>query len=277
MLQAKEELVIIQAISTEQKSFVIHQGRNEGIYPGQEALFSTNDISVIAIVKESTRLNSLWVLADKEANVPFVRDETVIVNFDTASIFTEIRNAREKLKYRPKMKYASLTIRGNLTYALYQSITETDAERETTRGGVQGEINFGLYIDPTYEIALGLRADKEKETQTSPSLDIPTTRYFFEAEMFYHFEEKRRTFKHYYISVGAGIGQSHTTISESKSAGNSYLLPFVRLGIHDNLSRQYAAIYELSFESLSSQEKFVDNDAQTTNIINAKLGIGFKF
>lgn len=277
-LLAAEKLVIIQAVSTTKKTFIIHLGKKDGIFKGQESLFSTPDISAVARVIEVGRNNSLWVLADHDAVVPFHRKEVISFGHNVISVFTEISQLRkDDNNFNQFSKRPNLTFRGGFSYGIYQSITETDAERSTFRSGGQLEVTFGYFPYNTFEVGIGLRADYEVETQKNPTLDIPSSRYFMTLEIGHHFNRIKRTQSHYYVFIGAGFGQSNTNVNGAESSGPAKLLPYVRFGKHQRMSHLYGFVYELTAESVSMSENFSDKDNQTTNIINLKAVIGVKF
>lgn len=66
-----DELLIIQAVATTKKNFVVRKGFDDGVALGQESLFSTNSLSVLCKAVEVSRFHSLWVPLDKRTMVPF--------------------------------------------------------------------------------------------------------------------------------------------------------------------------------------------------------------
>ena len=119
--------------------------------------------------------------------------------------------------------------------------------------------------------------DRETASIKSPSLNIPTTRYFFFMNLLYNFPNFRGSGNHFYAVAGGGVGLSSTTVDETTSAGLAYIAPEFRLGLQTILSRKYTLLVEGAIESVAMQEKFADGTKQDTNIVNGKFSVGFKF
>ena len=97
-----DELVIIQAVSTTKKNFVVRRGFDQGISVGQESLFSTSSFSVLCRAVEVTRQHSLWVPLDKRANVPFDRKDYVTFSNNVEKVSIKIADIVEQKQARAK-------------------------------------------------------------------------------------------------------------------------------------------------------------------------------
>jgi len=74
---AAEELVIIQTVSVDQKSFVVAKGLKDGISNGQELIFANENVSLVCKAVEVNRDYSYWYPINENMSVPFLREEIV--------------------------------------------------------------------------------------------------------------------------------------------------------------------------------------------------------
>lgn len=284
---AKEELMIIQSVSSSKKTFVIRKGKSEGVLINQESLFTSDKFSLSARVIEVTRDYSLWQLSDLRATVPFQKGETVNYTNTIENLYTEIpllrydpkelaKEAREKNKIA-ELRPEHWLIRGNLSYTLAESVTDIAGDLESSRSGVNLEAQYLWSLTPKMSIAAGLRYDQENTSITEPNLDIPTTRVFVTGDYIYHFDYIGESRDHLYMAIGIGLGQSSTDVDGTISSGLATLLPSVRLGYQLALSNGISMVIESVAEAISANESFEDGTTQRTNLVNAKLAIGLKF
>ena len=290
LTMATEELVVVQTVSKTGKTFVIRKGRKDGVNLGQESLFTTNAVSLSAKVKESTRDYSLWEVTDKKLEVPFEKDQIVNFTNTVENIYAEIPMLRHdpKLKsqeaferdkkgFQGKIRPYKWIFRGSLSYTLSQTITQTDANLESSRSGVHLEGQYILPLHERIDTSFGLRIDQENTSQTEANLDIPSRRIMAVGEVTFNWEQFEGTLDYMYLGVGAGIGTSQTEVNQNVSTGSATLLPVVRLGYHHTMSQNYALIVEGVAESISANEQFDSGIDQKTNNVNLKLSAGFKF
>lgn len=284
---AKEELMIIQSVSSSKKTFVVRKGKSEGVLINQESLFTSDKFSLSARVIEVTRDYSLWQLSDTRATVPFQKGETVNYTNTIENLYTEIpllrydpkelaKEAREKNKIA-ELRPEHWLIRGNLSYTLAESVTDIAGDLESSRSGVNLEAQYLWSLTPKMSIAAGLRYDQENTSITEPNLDIPTTRVFVTGDYIYHFDYIAESRDHLYMAIGIGLGQSSTDVDGTISSGLATLLPSVRLGYQLALSNGISMVIESVAEAISANESFEDGTTQRTNLVNAKLAIGLKF
>lgn len=283
---AKEELVIIQTISTSKKSFVIRKGKSEGVLVNQESLFTSEKFSLAARVVDVTREYSVWQLSDSRAVVPFQKGETVNYTNTIENLYTEI----PMLRYDPKelaaqarerarsdsLRPEKWLVRGNLSYTLSESITDTAGDLESSRSGINVEAHRLWNFHPKMTVSFGLRYDRENSSISSPNLDIPTTRVLGVGDFVYHFDPLDEAGSHLYMGVGVGIGRSVTQVDDSTSTGLATLLPAARLGYQTQFNR-WSMIVESVVESINATESFIDGPEQKTNMVNAKVAIGVMF
>lgn len=287
LVQAKEELIIIQSVSSTKKTFVVRKGKAEGVLPNQESLFTNEKFSLAARAIEVNRDFSLWQLSDTRAIVPFQKGETVNYTNTIENLYTEIpmlrfdpkelaEQARERNRIAT-LRQETWMIRGNLSYTMSESITDTAADLESSRSGINLELQRLWSFHPNMTLGFGLRYDKENTSLENPNIDIPTTRVMGVADFVYHFEGFGDRGDHLYLGVGIGVGRSTTQIDDSTSTGLATLLPAARFGYQKQLSNGVALIAETIAESVSATESFTDGPEQKTNLVNAKFAIGIKF
>lgn len=273
-----DELLIIQAVATTKKNFVVRRGFDDGISIGQESLFSTNSISVLCRAVEVTRHHSLWIPLDKRAQVPFEKKDYVTFSNNVEKVSIKVADIVDQQKEAKKWKKREYWItRFSLSAAMWESISETNAEREANRGGVQFEIYNSRTIYETIEMAFGARYDYETAIIDESNLEIPTIRLLFLGELTYNFPNFENSKDHMYAGLGGGIGITRTTVNETTVSGVAYVAPVVRLGYKKVLSPKYALLLEGVGEAISMEEKTNDEDVQTTNIVNLKFSMGLKF
>lgn len=284
---AKEELIIIQSVSDSRQTFVVRKGKADGILVNQESLFTSEKFSLSARVIEVNRSYSLWKLSDSNATVPFKKGQTVNYTNTIENLYTEIPMLRydpkelsEKARERDRvalLRKEQWMLRGNLSYTLSESITDTPGDLESSRSGMNLEFQRLWSFHPQMTLGFGLRYDRENTSLNDPNIDIPTTRVLGVADFTYHFEGFGESGDHLYLGIGIGIGRSVTQVDESTSTGLATLLPAARFGYQKQLSNGIAMIAETVAESVSSTESFTDGPEQKTNLVNAKFAVGIKF
>lgn len=274
-----DELVIIQAVSTTKKNFVVRRGFEEGVSVGQESLFSTANFSVLCRAVEVTRHHSLWIPLDKRAKVPFDRKDYVTFSNNVEKVSIKIADIVEQKKESARWKRKEYWItRFSISAAMWESVSETNAEREANRGGFQFEVYGSRTVYEDIELAIGVRFDQETAIIDESNLEIPTTRYMLMGELIYNFPNFDGTKDNVYAALGGGIGLSYTIVNEQQSSGIAYLAPIVRLGYKKTLSPKYALLIEGVGEAISMEETPEnEEDVQTTNIVNLKFSMGLKF
>ncbi len=280
-IKANEEVVLIQAISTSGRTFVIRRGFADGIARKQESLFTTKNASFVAIAKIVNRHFSVWEIKENKGSVPFKKGELVIYSNSVQNIWTQISKHRLKtylktkkeLVFKPKNRWI---LRGHYSYALSESISETDNDRYLGRVGFQVSAFFARRFSPSWEYAVGIRIDRENSTLENPALDVPSQRIMAAAEFTYHFGFHRSK-SNFYIGGGLAYGQSSTTVDEATSTGRALVLPIAKIGYINKISPSYSLMLEGTFESIAATEAFIDSESQSTHILNSKFGIGIRF
>lgn len=278
----KENLVVIQTVTSSGQSFVIRKGRKHGVSNHQLALFSTDKISILCRAIEVSRDHSLWRVEDKRAITPFRKRQFVVFNNSPDSLFDQIPSLKKRLELEIKRRLRKFkpywVIRGSGSYGIYESVSEIKSGRNSTRLGSQLSLLWYHNLMKQIDWGVGMRGDAEVASlKDNPKLIIPSIRYFFIGELIYHFPFLRTSKSHFYGGLALGIGPSFTEISDAISVGYSAALPIMRLGIYTKLSRNRAFLVEGVAEGVAMRERFQDGTSQTSNIANLKISIGLKF
>lgn len=284
-LLAKEELLVIQTVSKDRRSFVVTKGIKDGILKGQEIIFANDNVSVVCKAVEVSRGHSLWVPIDRNITVPFNREDIVSSNStvygnvaldvagDPSLVPDKIYNETIK-KFRVQNNYS---VKASYNKSLNQSSSSVASEKNNSRAGYTLSAEYNYRFRPEFEMSAGLRLDNEVYRIEQPELDVPTRRIMGVVSATYHFVNFSNNKNNFYLTVAAGIGQSETTIDDEKISGPVALIPEVRVGFIMPFTKSMAMIAEGSVESLSATETFDNGTKQTTNTINMKASIGLRF
>lgn len=281
----REELLVIQTVSTDRRSFVVGKGVKDGITRGMEVIFANDNVSIVCKAREINRNYSLWTPLDANITVPFNKEDIISYNSHAYGNVALDIVADSSLTPEPDydVLYEKFRTRNNysakvgLNRALSQSSSDVTNDKNSTRTGYTFAVEYNYRFMPELEMSFGGRIDNEVFRQNNPSLDIPTNRVMATAAVTYHLTTFSKDESNFYISLAAGIGKSTTTVSEEKSSGTVTMLPEGRIGYIMPFSRSVAMIFEGTLEALSATEKFSNSDEQVTNITNIKFNIGLRF
>jgi hypothetical protein len=287
---AREELLVIQTVSVDQKSFVIAKGAKDGISVGQELIFANENVSLVCKVVEVNHNYSYWYPVNTNINIPFERNEIVSANSHTygsisidleadknnlvETIENKIQNERDIEFFRGRDHY---TLRGSYGLGLAQNISSVSSTQNATRYSYELSFEYNIRLRPEYELGFGGRFDSEISKLTNPSLDVQTMRLMAIAVATYHFVNWSITKNNVYVSLVAGLGTSKTVVNQATNSGIAVLLPQIRLGYVKPYSRTSALILEASVENISAREKLPDNTVQTSSYTNLKGTVGVSF
>lgn len=286
MSLAKEELVVVGAVSSSRQTFIIEKGAAEGVSVGLESLFSSENASLLARVIEVTNKHSLWQLKEKRAVFPFRKNEIITFNKNQMNIWSEIpeiesrisrlRNREQELQ-KVYGTGSQIHLRGNFSRTFYESTTDTDSQRAPERAGTTFEILYQKRMFERLEFGAGLRYDNENAIISDPDLTIPSERIMGVFEVTYHFSDFDGRPNNFFTAATVGIGRSQTQIDSTVSTGLATLLPSVRLGYIMRRNQGWDFTFDTVVEALSSSESFIDTKEQTTNLVNAKFAVGVRF
>lgn len=294
---AKDELVIIQAVSKTRRSFVIGKGIRDGIVSEQEIVFSNNNVSLVCRASEVNREYSLWVPVDKTILVPFLKDQIVSAQTDLESNLTPREIGKIKTEYsnildlkveKPDTSFHddsikkfrienNISLKGGFNRSLTQSSSAVEEDKNRIRNGYNLVVEYHRRLIPQLEIGMGARFDYELYHIKEPELDIPTKRLMAQFSLTYHFLKFATNKNNFYVSIAGAVGQSETIVNEETAKGQVLILPEIRFGMLMPVSSVYAAVFETSIESVSANETFADDSKQKTNLINFRLSAGIRF
>jgi hypothetical protein len=268
------ELVSVQAISTTRRSFITRKGKIHGIAVGQQATFTTDNVSVLAIAEEVTGEYTLWKIADPEGTVPFRRSELVSFNASGNSIWYNLVPYQEKKSERPWL----ITLKGTFAEALEESVSDIQDDDKAQRQGQQ----FGAYLlipfDEGFYFGAGIRADEDGSS--GRSISYSSSRLLGIAVAEYHFPRFSGYNAHLYAGIHLGLGKSLTQIAGIDVAGTVLVMPVVKVGVETELNRFANIFLETSFESMVIRDQIATNNQVTTQkstIINGKISVGLNF
>lgn len=281
-----EELMVVQTVSKDRRSFVMSKGVKDGIVRGQEIIYANENVSILCKAIEVNRNYSLWVPVDKNINVPFNKDEFISYNShaygnvaldivgDVNKLTPEVNFDIEFKRFRTDDNFSLKT---SLDKGISQSSSDVSADKNSKRTGytLAGEYNFRFLSE--FEMSVGVRIDNEVYRLTSPELDIPTNRTMATIAATYHMTGLSKNKNNFYLSLAAGLGKSTTTVNGERSVGAVTLLPEARLGYLMPITASFATVLETSIESISAHETFQNKIEQVTNIINVKFTVGVRF
>lgn len=207
-----DEVVLIQAVSSSGKSFIIGRGIVDGIVEGQEGLFNNRGASFYAIAAEVNRHHSLWKIEDQRGAVPFARGDFINFTRSVKDIWLELPKTRLQKEKLDFVTYTNWVLRTNLTWALGESVAEVDSQRQRGRQGFQLEGGHLWRVRRNVDFGLGLRFDREVSRLVDPAIDVITQRHLVTAEFNYHFAPKtlEESKKHFYLGLGGAFGISST-------------------------------------------------------------------
>lgn len=282
----REELMVVQTVSKDRRSFVVSKGVRDGVLRGQEIIFANENVSILCKAQEVNRNYSLWVPVDNNVNIPFKKED--IISFNSHSygnvaldIIGDANNITPTINYDEIYKQFrtsnNISLKGSLNKGLSQSSSDVSADNNSNRSGNSFAIEYNYRFMPEFEMSFGGRIDNEIYRVTNALLDVPTTRVMATLAATYHLMNLTSNQNNFYLSIAAGLGKSKTTVSDEISSGTATLLPEARIGYIMPFSKSVAMIFEGSIESLSANEKFADGTQQVTNMVNVKFTIGLRF
>lgn len=284
-LQAKEELTVIQTVSTNQRSVIISKGMKDGVFKGQEIIFANDNVSIVCKAIEVNRDFSMWAPLDKNITVPFSKNDIISINSTVyGNVALDVAGDPgliPDLTIKERMKIntpTSFTLKVSLSKGLAQSSSSVVDEKNTGRSGNNFNFDYNYKFIPEFEMSLGLRVDSEIYRIEDPQLDIPTRRTMALLATTYHFVNYSASLKNnFYVTLAAGIGRSTTTIDNEDVVGRVLILPEARIGYLLKISQSFSMVFETGIESVSTSETFLDGTNQTTNSLTIRGSVGVRF
>ena len=284
--KSREELMVVQTVSLDRRSFVVAKGIKDGIIKGQQIIYANENVSILCKAEVVNRNYSLWIPLDKNIRIPFNKDEFISYNSHAygnvaLEIVGDANNIIPKINYDIAFKKFRMgdnfSLKASFDQGLTQSSSDVSANKNSNRSGYTFALEYNFRFLPEFEMSLGGRIDKEVYRLTNPQLDIPTSRTMATIAATYHLISFSKDKNNFYLTLAAGLGTSETIVNGVTSSGYVTLLPEARLGYLIPFSNQVAMCIEGSIESLSAHESFSDSSVQVTNVINSRLTIGLRF
>ncbi|MCB9060862.1 MAG: hypothetical protein H6622_05010 [Halobacteriovoraceae bacterium] len=291
-----DELVVVQSVSTTKKRFVIRRGKKTGILIGQESLFSTPDLSLVATCIEATSDHSLWQVNEPDGMAPFSRKEIVVfeksLDKTLDTLWTETPELRESFeqfkKYREEQEIAELgklrvnlynfwLLRGGYAFTLSETVSTTSEGQTNQRQGLRGEIDRYYQITDAFAWSWGLRYDYDTLSVDTANIVIPSNRYLLMADVYYNFDKILDDFGNFYFGLGIGAGYSESSTEGIISAGYAFVSPSFKIGYFADVSKYFTLFVEFSGEAISITEAFSDGSELKTGLINTLFSTGIKF
>lgn len=281
-----EELMVVQTVSKDRRSFVVSKGIKDGVIRGQEIIYANDNVSILCKALEVNRNYSLWIPVDKNVNIPFNKEEIISYNshaygsvaLDIVGSINDLMPVVDHVSEFKKFRTSNnFSLKAGFEQGLSQSSSDVSADKNSKRSGNTFALEYNFRFLPEFEMSFGGRYDNEVYHLSSPQLDIPTTRIMATIAATYHLTVFSKDKNNFYLTIAAGIGKSTTTVDEEVNSGMVTLIPETRFGYLMPVSKSVAMIFEGSIESLSAHEKVGSGTEQVTNVLNAKLTVGLRF
>ena len=267
------ELVIIQGLSREKQTFVTRNRSGKAYFEGQQVTFTSNNVSIIAKAKTITKEFTKWEIQNDFTDVPFNRGE-IVTMYEAQEYLWALSPEKVKRKYiknqifKPQKSFES-------QFAFSRGLSETVSEAAPgnyDRGGYQFQGMYRVQKDYHLAYAFGLRYTREVINTTFASLI--NSRFIFMGEARYYFD----TMEDFYNSkigliLGMGFGQSRTDTDGQSSFGSALILPSIKVSLDLPVNRETEFGFIAGFEAIRTEESFLDNREQTTNLNNTQFGI----
>ena len=289
-IKENSNLIVIQKVASDGKSFVIMRGQEQKIYPGQKSVFSSHNVSFVARVVTSNNKFSQWLIEDTLAIVPFRPGEIVTISYSIEKVWTEIPRLIADKKYENYIKTeeerinrkfnkgmeARYHILGGMMKGLSESTTESE-NNETTRTGTIFKLKYVKSINEFFRWEAGFRYESDTLELFNPVLSIESQRYMVTGGMQFRFVNITTVSATPYAALTFGIGKSQSQVSGAVKTGTAQLIPSTTFGLDYIISDGKSFLIEFNLESVSVEEAFSDSTTQKTNITSASLNFGLEF
>jgi len=270
------EMQVVQAVSSSKRSFVTRNGKRHGIQAQMTASFVSDDVAVIAKALTVTSEFTQWELVNQEGTVPFEVGD--IITYHPAQEYLWSLNPSEARRRYVEEVRSPVRQSWITKVASTRGLTESTSEAAATsasRGGVAVDALYERQWTRHFAWDGGIRY--ERETLNLAGGSLTTQRLMAIADLLYYFEPLEFFYEsRFFISVGAGWGQSSTQADGIIQSGNAFLLPSAKLGVCLPFNKQWDFIAEGAFETLRVRERLEGNVEQNTTQSNLRLGLGLR-
>lgn len=270
------EMVIVKTVSTSAKTFVINKGKPDGVIPGTKAIFTTNNYSLVAKAVQISQNYSLWKVQNNTATVPWIRDQIIMMNKSTETIWAlkpdgMLIRFDEEYKVRTQR---SLILRTSFVRGMSQSISDAPAD-DVSRTGYQFDAIYEFQFNDMFSFGAGIRLEQESTAVIGAQFE--TGRYMLAADLTYYFPKIEMLDNlQVYFGTTFAWGYSNTNLDLYSQSGTASVFPSVRIGANFPLSDWWEVMPEVGFESLRSDETAQDGFTQTLNQTSLKGTIGLR-
>ena len=303
--RAREEVVVVQGVSDDGRSFVVRRGRIHGIVEGMEALFSTDKSSIAARVAEMSRETSLWTMSEPRGSAPFAAEDMVLFSNDLGNLAAKTPTAppeealwgggdvieeegrldllaRSRLNRRRRALGTGgrrLILRAGLASALRETVSGVPAMGGSRRSGLRLEGLHSWPLGPGADAALGFRLDRDSAVQTSPRLVVAVSRALVAAEATVRLNAlgvlAGGVPGGLYLGLGAAYGASRSEAAGLAGSGRALVLPAVKAGHEMALGGRWSLLLEGGVEYAHSSETLAGGlGEQETGVLGAKASLG---
>jgi hypothetical protein len=276
-LQAQAyELLVVQTVSSTQKSFITRNGKRQGIMEGMTGTFIANDVAFHAKARTVTSQFTQWEMVNPGTSVPFKVGE--IVTYHPAQEYLWALNpevARQKvIELTQDKPRNSFLVKGAAIRGLNETVSGAPPQ-SAARAGYAMDALFERLFWRNVAWDAGIRYENEVVNVSGGSLT--TERLLVVADLLYYFNPM----EHFhggriYLGAGTGYGQSSTSSRGVTQSGSAMLMPSGKFGLTLPFSREWDFLTEMAFENLKTDEKLEVPGRQTTNQSNLRIGLGLR-
>lgn len=271
------ELVVIQGLSKEKQTFVTRNDKGKRssskTFKGKKVTFTSENVSIIARAIKTTSEFIQWEIENDYTDVPFRRGQ-IVTMYDTTEYLWTLTPEAIKRKYIKDNLYKprrSIEAQLAFTKTLSESVTDTSAQN-VDRGGFQLDATFRKEFSINYALAYGVRF--AREIINLPEASLINTRFLGLLEGRYYFDPLEDFFNAQVgLGLGFGFGQSRTETTGQTTFGSAVLVPSTKISLMIPIDKQYDMEFLAAFESLRLDEANSNNEDQTTNLTNSKIGV----
>ncbi len=280
---AREEIHIVQAVSSDQRNLILPKGTREGVIKGQEVVLANGNVNLVCRAIEVTHNYSLWEPIERNVNIPFKKNDIIdFIPHAYGSVIVNTDNLELPEIYKEEVNHFrqsnSWSLFYNYAFGLYQTSSDVSTSNNSKRSGSQFAGEYHYRFSPEFELSAGARYDVEVYRLDAGNVDVETKRTMLTGSITYHLISWTKSKKqNWYATLTGGIGKSTTAVDESTSSGRAYIIPELRIGFLLPFTSTKAFQFEASVENISSTEKFSDGISQNNTIINSKVSVGLRF
>ena len=273
------ELIMIQAVSENRRTFITRNGKRQGIQPGVTATFTAEDVSILAKAINVTGNFTQWQIVNADAIVPFEKS-TIVTYYPATEYIWALAPEKERKKYiksQIPMAQQSWVFKGALSRGLSESVSDAPAN-SPKRGGYMGEVYFEKDIFGGNGLAFDIGIRYERETVNYTGASLVTKRTMVVGDILYYFNFLRDYINggRFFLGAGLGYGLSNTSTVGLSQSGPVSLLPTMKLGVSLPFNETWEFVTDGAFESLNTREEQESGNVQTTTQTNFKFGFGLR-